>query len=97
MESIFKTLDENYIKFENKTIHVIIDNDNLIWFNANDTCDALGYKRPRDVIKQMVNKDEKINIENINMNIKLKKHPHTIYLSESGLYNLILQSRLKNG
>ena len=37
MNEIFSTLDEHYIKFENKKITVIINNNNNIWFNANET------------------------------------------------------------
>jgi len=37
MNEIFSTLDEKYIKFEEKKITVIIDNDNNIWFNSIET------------------------------------------------------------
>jgi prophage antirepressor-like protein len=80
------------VTFENKIIKTIIDDDDIVWFNANDTADAIGYKRPRDTINKMVDKDEKKFI--IDIKTKIKLHPQTIYLSESGLYNLILQSKL---
>ena len=43
MPNIFDTLEENYIKFENSIIQVIIDNDDKLWFRANDLASSLGY------------------------------------------------------
>ena len=94
MDNIFETLENNYIKFEDKLITVIIDNDNTTWFNANDTAKALGYSYPKDAINANVDKSDKIKLENINIDIMPEKHPHSIYLSESGLYSLMLLSRL---
>lgn len=95
MNEIFSTLDENFIKFEDKIITVIIDNDNNTWFNANETAKALGYAYPKDAINSNIDKTDKLKLENINIDIKINKHPHSIYLSESGLYSLMLSSRLK--
>ena len=53
MNEIFSTLDEDYIKFEEKKITVIIDNDNNTWFNANETAKALGYAFPVDAINKV--------------------------------------------
>jgi prophage antirepressor-like protein len=95
MSEIFSTLDEHYIKFEDKKITVIIDNDNNTWFNANETAKALGYAYPKLSININVDKTDKIKLEDINIDIKIDKHPHSIYLSESGLYSLMLTSKLK--
>lgn len=95
MTEFFSTLDKNFIKFEDKIITVIIDNDNNTWFNANEIAKALGYNFPADAINANVNKTDKIKLEDINIDIKIDKHPHSIYLSESGLYSLMLTSRLK--
>ena len=92
---IFSTLDENYIMFEDKKITVIIDNDDNTWFNANETAKALGYAYPKDTINSNIDKSDKIKLSDINFNIKINKHPHSIYLSESGLYSLMLTSKLK--
>jgi prophage antirepressor-like protein len=94
MASILDTLDENYLKFENKLINVIIDNDNNAWFNANQIASALGYDAPKKAISYNIDEDEKKQLEDINTDIKTDKHPHSIYLSESGLYSLMLSSRL---
>lgn len=78
MEEIYRTLDKNYIKFGNRTIRVIIDDDDEAWFNANDTAETLGYARPKETIQQMVNSDDKIYSSNIVTKIKIKSHPMTI-------------------
>lgn len=95
MQNIFNTLDENYIKFEAHIIHVIIDNDDKIWFNASEVALSLDYTYPKDAISNNVDKDDKIKLESINTSLKIKKHPHSIYINESGLYSLLLSSRLK--
>ena len=101
MQNIYETLDENFIKFESFIIHIIIDNDEKVWFNASDIALSLGYTYPKDAISNNVDKDDKTKLENINnqsrngTNLKIKKHPHSIYINESGLYSLILLSRLK--
>jgi prophage antirepressor-like protein len=94
MSELFKQIDENYIKFENKIIRIMIDINDYIWFNGNDTADALGYKNPKDTIKNMIGHDEKKNMKNIDSLKKIGSQPNSVYLSESGLYNLIIQSRL---
>ena len=96
MEEIFKNLDENYIIYNSKIISVISDNNEKIWFNAHEVCEALGYKNPKLTIINNIDKKDKIQLEKINTNIKINKHPHSIYITESGLYSLIFTSRLKS-
>jgi prophage antirepressor-like protein len=95
MNIFYENLEKNIIKFENNDINVIIDENDLVWFNANEISLSLGYKYPKDAIINNVEKDDKIKLENININYKIEKHPHSIYINESGLYSLILQSRLQ--
>lgn len=94
MTELLDTIDKNYLKFENNLINIIVDNDNNAWFNANEIAIALGYTYPKDAISNNVDEDDKIQLENINTNIKTDKHPHSIYISESGIYSLLLSSRL---
>lgn len=74
---------------------MIIDNDAKIWFNGHDVAVALGYTQPKDAISNNIENDDKIKLEDINTGIKVEKHPHSIYINESGLYSLLLSSRLK--
>lgn len=94
MTNIFDTLEENYIKFENSTIQVIIDNYDKLWFKANDLPNSLGYLDVKDAIKKHFNKNNKIQLQNIKHNSNIKGHPQTSYINESGMYKLIISSKL---
>ena len=95
MENFYKNLENNTIKFENNDINVIIDNNSIIWFNANEIAVSLGYSYPKDAIINNVENEDKTKLENINIDYKIKKHPHSIYINESGLYSLLINSRLE--
>jgi prophage antirepressor-like protein len=91
----YENLEKNIIQFENNNINVIIDENDIVWFNANEIAISLGYKYPKDAIINNVEKEDKTNLENINLKYKINKHPHSIYINESGLYSLLIQSRLE--
>jgi prophage antirepressor-like protein len=95
MDIFYENLEKNTIKFENNDINIIIDENNIVWFNANEIALSLGYKYPKDAIINNVDKEDKLKLEHININYKINKHPHSIYINESGLYSLIIESRLK--
>lgn len=92
--NIYNTLEENYIKFENYAIHVIIDINEKIWFKANDLANALGYIDTKDALKQHIDKNNKIQLKYIKHNTNVTGHPQTSYINESGMYGLILSSKL---
>jgi prophage antirepressor-like protein len=94
MTKIYETLEKNYIKFETEKISIIIDNDDMVWFNASETATALGYIYPSEVIKKHIEKADKIQLKDINTDLDVRKHPHSIYLNESGLYSLLMRSKL---
>ena len=85
----------NTITFENNRIIVISDNNNHIWFNAKQICLSLKYKEPKKAIMTNVEKEEKIQLKNMDINFKVQQQPDTIYINESGLYSLLLSSRTK--
>ena len=95
MKNIFETLDENYITFNKTIINIIIDNNDKIWFNANQITKALEYSNYIKALKQHTNIKDRIQLKNINHSYDIKQHPQTTYLSESGLYKLILRSKMK--
>ena len=61
------------------------------FFCAKDVCDALGYKRSRDAIDQHVEKDDAVKHRLID---SLGRKQFTTFINESGLYALILSSKL---
>ena len=83
------------ITFENNRIIIISDNNNQIWFNAKQICLSLKYKEPKKAIMTNVEKEEKIQLKNMDINFKVQQQPDTIYINESGLYSLLLSSRTK--
>jgi prophage antirepressor-like protein len=95
MKNIFETLDENYILFGQIKIHIIIDNTDKIWFNGKELTLALEYKDTKDAINSHIDKNDKIQLKNINHSINTNQHPNSIYINESGLYKLMFSSKMK--
>ena len=93
MNSIFETLESNFIEFNDDIIRIIIDENEKLWINANDLVEALEYKDIKSAIREHVDKEHKKYKKDINN--KLKGQPNAIYLSEAGMYKLILTSRMK--
>lgn len=80
----------NYI-FDEIKINVIVDKNNEIWFRAIDVCRALNIKDHKKTIQDRIYEEDKIQFQNL---IKSKNDsPTTIYITESGLYTLILKSK----
>lgn len=94
MENIFKTLEDGYIVYKSNIINVIIDNNDVIWFNAKQTANALGYINHINAINMHTQKKDRLQLQYIKYDNKIKEHPHSLYVNEAGLYKLILRSRL---
>ena len=83
----------NILNFENNKIIVLIDNDNKIWFNAKQICILLEYKQAKQAIINNVEKNNKIQLKNMNINFKIRQQPDSIYINEEGLQSLLISSR----
>jgi prophage antirepressor-like protein len=97
--NIFKDLDKNRIQYNDKTIYIIIDNNDIVWFSAKEVTLALGYKDTKSAFQNAIRKNipKKENrklLHEINADNK-QGHHNTLYINESGLYRLMLRSRLK--
>ena len=58
----------------------------------------MGYKRPNDSVAQHVDSEDKLKLSDIKGTLNyssLNIQPHTTYINESGLYSLILRSKLE--
>ena len=93
---VLEPLDDNYIIFEQHVISIIMDTNDILWFNANDLTAALGYTEAKRMIQLHINKKDKIQLKNINHNYNIVIHPNSIYLNESGLYTLLIKSNKPN-
>lgn len=97
--NIFKDLDKGYATYNNHIIRIIIDIDKVFWFKARDVSISLEYKDPARAIRDLVDKEDKILLKNIKTKYDIKHNaknvqPHSIYISEAGLYELIIRSNL---
>lgn len=71
--------------------------DGSIWFVGKDVADALGYVNTKDAIATHVdNSDKMMGSENATPSItdSLGRKQYPVYINESGLYSLILSSKL---
>ena len=82
--------------YNETNISFIIDINNIIWFKLIDITNILEYKSRKDVIRDMIEKKYRKSLKNIetNQNIDTQK-PDTVYITESGLYKLVIKSRMK--
>jgi anti-repressor protein len=58
------------------------------WFAATDICNSLGYANPSKAIKDHTDDDERYNA-------RLDRGGNMLFINESGLYSLILRSRMQ--
>jgi prophage antirepressor-like protein len=84
------------IKYDNKTIIIVIDEDQIIWFYAKQITKILEYKKTRNVIHQLSPKF-KTTYDIIKKYSKIQHNiqDHTIFINESGDYDLAIKSRMK--
>ena len=64
-----------------------------VMFCAKDVCDALGYAKARNAVMQHVDEDDALKQGVID---SLGRKQFTTFINESGLYSLILSSKLEN-
>ena len=81
--------------YNKNNISFIIDITNIIWFKLSDITTILEYKSRKDVIRNIDKKYRK-SLRDIITNQDLDRtQENTIYITESGIYKLLFQSRMK--
>ena len=91
---------EKVFHYEENEISVIKCRDD-IWFRGKDIAKALGCSIPRKAIHEHVDPEDRLSLECLT-NVGLKRTPlkneqkSAIFVNESGLYSLILQSKLES-
>ena len=92
-------LIENIFKFANKELTTIYTENIEPWFKAQDSANLLEYKDTKNAIKKHVSNENKRNFASFSKGGAtyplLFMHPDTIFINESGLYELIMKSRNK--
>ena len=82
--------------YDKNKINFIIDMNNILWFNLSDITNILKYKSRKDVIRDMIDKKYKKHLRDIVTNQEVDRtKPDTIYITESGLYKLVIKSKMK--
>ena len=75
------------------------------WFCGKDVADILGYVKPTESLRKHVDSDDKCSFKNIFLKVSSnqgypeqanKNDLKTIYINESGLYSLIIRSKLES-
>jgi len=94
METIIDIYNKLLV-FNNSKINYEFDKDGTIWFKFMNIADILGYKSRKDALRDNVDKENKRKLTEI-INIKKSyEQPDTIYINETGLYTLLIKSKMK--
>lgn len=88
-----KDILELVLPFDQKEVR-IIGTFEQPWFVAKDVAEILGYKKTRNAIEKHVDDEDKKKINEEPCFGALQLHPETVLVNESGLYSLILKSKL---
>ena len=86
-------------QFETNEITMIKDDNNDVWFKAHDVATVLGYKKTENAIFQHVDEEDKLKMDEITITLKQgdsKFKKNTTFINESGIYCLILRSKLES-
>jgi prophage antirepressor-like protein len=82
--------------YNDTNINFIIDTTNIIWFRLADVTDILEYKSRKGVLKNIIDKKYRKHLKDIQTIHEVNRDQgNTIYINESGLYKLVLRSRMK--
>lgn len=86
-------MNNNILSFKNNEFGQVrsIMIDNNPWFVGKDIAEILGYSNPRKAIIDHVDEDDK---NSVTIRDGIKGNPNKVIINESGLYSLILSSKL---
>lgn len=91
-QQFFLDVFNNILDFNNSKVTIIFDNDGNIWFGLKDLLKMLGYNADKARKRLEININNKKYIKNINRDPNVPIHPNTIFINESGLYELLTKS-----
>ena len=70
--------------------------DNEPWFVGKDVAEVLGYKNTKDALSRHVDAEDKQQNDGVAFYDPIGREQHPTVINESGLYSLILSSKLPN-
>ena len=68
--------------------------DNEPWFVGKDVAVALGYSNPNDALNKRVDSEDKMQGDGVAIRDPIGRTQHPTIINESGLYSLVLSSKL---
>jgi prophage antirepressor-like protein len=93
-----KIITKEYFSNEYITeITMIQDVDKVVWFKGIDVASILGYSDKKKAIRMHVDEDDKQKLNEIQTGHFVppkNSQPHTVFINESGLYCLVIRSKL---
>ena len=98
--NINMSIIEKVFHYEENEISVIKCRDD-IWFRGKDIAKALGYEKTRNAILKHFDDDDKSILEDLRRGPQIRapfknEQGGSIFINESGLYSLILRSKLES-
>ena len=70
----------------------MVEIDNEPWFVGKDVAEALGYANPRKALLDHIDLEDKI--DGVTIRDSIGREQKAVIINESGLYALVLQSKL---
>jgi len=95
-------LDGHIFKYNGSAIDILFDEKNKPWFKGKDICLMLKYKDPKRIILDNVSDENKKKLKDLKggkfpplEKVNIRNTGSTIYLNESGTYELFIKSNKK--
>lgn len=73
-----------------------VEIDGEVWFVGKDVAERLGYTNTKDALSRHVDSDDKMQGDGVVIRDPIGREQHPVIINESGLYSLILSSKLPN-
>ena len=68
--------------------------DDEVWFVGKDVAQALGYNNSRKALSDHVDDEDKLHSDGVTIRDSIGREQHPTIINESGLYSLVLSSKL---
>ena len=97
MSNTLINIYDNILNYDDHEISIIIYNNNMPWFSGINIAKILEYNDTRHAISNNVGEIDKkqfSELKEFTNKIPKNAQPHAIYINESGLYSLILSSKM---
>ena len=91
-----KIINKEYLQSK---VSIILDENNTAGFKGGDVASILGYNDKNQAIRKNVEMEDKKKMNELMVSLQdvpSNSQPHTTYINESGLYCLVIRSKLES-